>query len=292
MTARVLDGRDLAADLRRRVALAANAFKNKTGKAPGLATVLVGDNPASASYVRSKIKAAAEVGIADFSHQLEADTSEVDLYDLIDDLNRNPAVHGILLQLPLPGASEPRRFLSLIDPRKDVDGFHPVNAGLLAVGTPEVIPCTPLACLHLLKQALPDLVGRHALVIGRSNVVGRPMTELLLLQDCTVTVAHHLSRDLPGIARTADIIIVAAGVPDLVRAGWVKPGAVVIDVGISRVGDKIVGDVAYDEVKEVAGVITPVPGGVGPMTIACLLSNTVRLAYRQAEMEEPKELAA
>ncbi len=296
MTARRIDGKAAAAAVREKVATAAADFQSKTRRAPGLATVLVGEDPASAVYVRSKNKATAEAGMESFSHQLPADVSEAELLDLVEQLNRGEGVDGILVQLPLPSHIDTARVIAAIDPAKDVDGFHPVNAGRLATGFESLVPCTPLGCMYLLKQELDSIEGMDAVVIGRSNIVGKPMAMLLLGESATVTIAHSRTRDLPAVVRQADIVIAAVGRPEMVRGEWIKPGAVVIDVGINRVPaqeegkTRLVGDVAYDEAVEVASAITPVPGGVGPMTIAMLLRNTVVAACRRAGLADPEGL--
>lgn len=283
--AALIDGKQFAGTLRARVAERTAAFRAAHGFAPGLAVVLVGDDAASAIYVRRKREQCAAVGMNSFAHLLPADTSEADLLALIDRLNRNPAVHGILVQLPLPEHIDTQRAISAVHPDKDVDGFHVVNAGKLALGEPGLAPCTPLGCIIMLRETLGSLRGKRALVVGRSVIVGRPMAQLLLIEDCTVTIAHRHSLDLPSLCRAADIIVVAVGIPELIRGDWIRPGAVVIDVGINRVPDlarpgatRIVGDVAFAEARRVARAITPVPGGVGPMTIACLLQNTLDAA--------------
>ncbi len=294
MTARTIDGKAVAATLRGRIADGVAAFRETVGRAPGLAVVLVGEDPASSVYVRSKGKATAEAGMTSIEHKLPETTSEADLLKLVDDLNGNPLVDGILVQLPLPDQIDSARVIAAIAPDKDVDGFHVENAGRLAVGTEALVPCTPLGCLHLLKAELGDLTGKDAVVIGRSNIVGKPMAMLLLGESCTVTIAHSRTRDLPDVCRRADIIVAAVGRPEMVRGDWVKPGATVIDVGINRIADpaggkgRLVGDVAFDEAAAVAGAITPVPGGVGPMTIAMLLRNTLVAAHRRAGMEDPR----
>ena len=293
MTAKVIDGKAAAAALRARVADRVAAFRETVGRAPGLAVLLVGADPASSVYVRSKRKATIEAGMESFSHALPADTSEADLLALVDNLNRDPAVDGILVQLPLPPQIDSARVLGAINPAKDVDGFHVENAGKLAVGAEAMVPCTPLGCLHLLKAELGDLTGLDAVVIGRSNIVGKPMAMLLLGESCTVTIAHSRTRDLPGLVRRADIVVAAVGRAEMVRGDWIKPGAAVIDVGINRIEvedgkGRLVGDVAYAEAVEVAGAITPVPGGVGPMTIAMLLRNTLVAAHRRAGLEDPR----
>ena len=287
MTARVIDGRAAAAALRARVAVAAASFQETIGRPPGLAVVLVGDDPASSVYVRSKGKATLEAGMRSFSNPLPASTSEEEVLTLIESLNGDPAVDGILVQLPLPPQIDAKRVIAAINPAKDVDGFHVDNAGRLAVGAEALVPCTPLGCLHLLKAELGDLAGLDAVVIGRSNIVGKPLAMLLLAESATVTIAHSRTRDLPALVRRADIVIAAVGRPEMVRGDWIKAGATVIDVGINRVDGKLVGDVAFDEAAEVAGAITPVPGGVGPMTIAMLLCNTLVAAHRRAGLSDP-----
>ena len=295
MTARIIDGRAAAADLRRRVADVAAAFRERTGRAPGLAVVLVGEHPPSAAYVRSKVKATVEAGLESFEHRIPADTSQEELLALVDRLNANPTVDGILVQLPLPKHVDEQAILTRVDPDKDVDGFHPVNVGRLSIGLPALVACTPLGCLMLLKQELGDLTGKQAVVVGRSNIVGKPMAQLLLQANCTVTIAHSRTRDLQDVVREADIVVAAVGRPELIRGSWIKPGATVIDVGQERVEQpdgtrKLLGDVAYEEASEVAGAITPVPGGVGPMTIACLLRNTVVAAHRRSGLPDPEGL--
>ncbi len=294
--AECIDGKAFAADLRARVAAAAANFTALAGRAPGLAVVLVGEDPASQVYVKSKGKAVAEAGMAGWEHRLPADTNAATLLALIDSLNADAAVDGILVQLPLPAHLDDKAVLDRIDPAKDVDGFHVVNAGRLAVGLPALVPCTPLGCLMLLKDRLGDLSGLEAVIIGRSNIVGKPMAQLLLNESCTVTIAHSRTKDLPQVVRRADIVVAAVGRPEMVRQSWIKPGATVIDVGINRVPaaqpgkTRLVGDVAFAEVSAIAGAITPVPGGVGPMTIACLLRNTVTAARRRAGLAEPEGL--
>ena len=292
--ARVIDGKAFAAEVRDRVAAAAATIKSAHGLVPGLAVVLVGENPASQVYVRNKRKQTAETGMQSFDHTLPAETSETDLLTLIRNLNHDPEVHGILVQLPVPDHIDSAKVLAAIDPNKDVDGFHVINVGRLATGLDAMVPCTPLGCLMMLKDALGDLSGLEATVVGRSNIVGKPMAALLLSENCTVTVAHSRTRDLPAVCRRADILIAAVGRPEMVRGDWIKPGATVIDVGINRVpkpGEegkhRLVGDVCFDEAKTVAGAITPVPGGVGPMTIACLLRNTLVAACRQVDVDVP-----
>jgi methylenetetrahydrofolate dehydrogenase (NADP+)/methenyltetrahydrofolate cyclohydrolase len=293
--ARIIDGKGFAAALRARVAQATAALATKHGLVPGLAVVLVGENPASRVYVRNKRTQTAEAGMRSFDHTLPAGTTEAALLALIDRLNRDPAVHGILVQLPLPGHIDPDKVLDAIDPAKDVDGFHVINAGRLATGGEGLVPCTPLGCLILLKDTLGNLTGLEAVIVGRSNIVGKPMAALLLRENCTVTVAHSRTRDLPRVCRRADILVAAVGRPEMIRGGWIKPGATVIDVGINRVpkeGEhgkhRLVGDVCFAEAVTAAGAITPVPGGVGPMTIACLLMNTVTAACRQAGIATPQ----
>ncbi|MCO5791270.1 MAG: bifunctional methylenetetrahydrofolate dehydrogenase/methenyltetrahydrofolate cyclohydrolase FolD [Blastomonas sp.] len=300
MTARniasIIDGKAFAAGLRARLAALVPDFVQATGRAPGLAVVLVGDDPASQVYVRSKHKATVEAGMLSFEHRLSADTTQQALLDLVATLNADDAVDGILVQLPLPSHIDDKAVLAAIDPAKDVDGFHVVNAGKLAVGEDALVPCTPLGSLMLLQDVLGDLSGLHAVVIGRSNIVGKPMAQLLLQQSCTVTIAHSRTQDLPAIVRLADIVVAAVGRPEMVRGDWIKPGATVIDVGINRVPGaeqgktRLVGDCAYDECAAVAGAITPVPGGVGPMTIACLLRNTLVAASRRAGLTAPEGL--
>jgi len=295
MTARLIDGKAYAAGLRQRVADVASAFRSLRGRPPGLAVVLVGEHPPSAAYVRSKAKATVEAGMESFEHKLPADCSQGQLMALVDELNADPAVDGILVQLPLPSHIDETAVLLRIDPDKDVDGFHPVNAGRLAVGLEALVPCTPLGCLMLLQHELGDLSGMDAIVVGRSNIVGKPMAQLLVRASCTVTVAHSRTRDLPGAVRRSDIVVAAVGRPELIRGDWLKPGATVIDVGQERVEQpdgtrKLLGDVAFDEALQVARAITPVPGGVGPMTIACLLRNTAVAAHRRAGLSDPEGL--
>lgn len=284
MTAQILDGKALAAEIRADVKtrIAARVAAGKS--VPGLATVLVGDNPASQSYVRSKRKSSAEVGIESFGFELPATASQAEVEKLVSELNADPKVNGILVQLPLPGHLDEERVLNLISIEKDVDGFHPVNIGRLAQKgrTPSFVPCTPEGCMYMIQKSIPSLEGINAVVLGRSNIVGMPVALLLVRANATVTICHSRTKNLPDVVRQADVLVAAVGKPEMVRGDWVKPGAVVIDVGINRVDDpsnpkgyRMVGDVAFDEVKEVAGVITPVPGGVGPMTIAMLLRNTL-----------------
>ena len=295
MTARIIDGKAAAADLRRRVADVAADFRQRTGRSPGLAVVLVGEHPPSAAYVRSKIKATLESGMESFEHRIPAETTQDELIALVDRLNEDPTVDGILIQLPLPKHVDEEAVLTRVDPEKDVDGFHPVNVGRLSIGLPALIACTPLGCLMLLKQELGDLSGQQAVVVGRSNIVGKPMAQLLLQANCTVTIAHSRTRDLPDVVREGDIVVAAVGRPELIRGNWIKPGATVIDVGQERVEQldgtrKLLGDVAYGEAAEIAGAITPVPGGVGPMTIACLIRNTFVSAARRERFPYEKEL--
>ena len=282
MTATIIDGKAYAAGLRARVADGVTAFRGAAGRAPGLAVVLVGDDPASAVYVRSKHKATVAAGMESFEHRLPADATQDALLDLVDRLNADPAVDGILVQLPLPAHIDERVVITRIDPDKDVDGFHPVNAGRLATGLEGFVPCTPLGCVMLLKDQLGDLTGLDAVVIGRSNIVGKPMAQLLIAESCTVTVAHSRTRDLSGVVKRADIVVAAVGRPQMVKGEWLKPGATVIDVGINRTDDGLVGDVDFAGALAVAGAVTPVPGGVGPMTIAVLLRNTLVSAHRRA----------
>ncbi len=290
---RLIDGKARAARLRADIADAAADLKAKAKIVPGLCTVLVGNDPASEVYIRSKTKATRDAGLNCFEHRLPDATGEAELLALIGRLNTDDRVDGILIQLPLPKQIDPRRVIDTIDPAKDVDGFHAFNAGRLWSGGKTLIPCTPYGCLLLLRETLPDLTGAEAVVIGRSNIVGKPMAALLLTENCTVTVTHSRSRDLPAIARRADVLVVAVGKPELVRGSWIKPGAAVIDVGINRIAlpdgrSSLVGDVAFAEAQGVAGAITPVPGGVGPITIACLLRNTLLAACRRRGLAEPK----
>ena len=291
MTAALIDGKVLAAAQRERVTEAVRDLGAQHGLVPGLAVVLVGHNPASEVYVGAKKKMVAESGMRSIDHRLDASTSRKALLALIDALNRDPQVHGILVQLPLPAQIDTGEVIAAVDPAKDVDGFHPVNVGRLAIGLPAFAPCTPLGCVTLAKSVHASLTGLEALVIGRSTIVGRPLVQLLLAENATVTIAHSKTRDLPGLSRRADVVFAAIGRPEFVRGDWIKPGATVIDIGINRIerdGKRIVvGDVAFSEVREVAGAITPVPGGVGPMTIACLLSNTLRAACAQAGLLAP-----
>ena len=277
MTAAIIDGKAFAAKLRGEIA----AVVATMPRPPGLAVVLVGDDPASAVYVRSKGKQTVEVGMRSFEHRLPADTTQADLIALVERLNADPAVDGILVQLPLPKHLDDLAVISTIDPDKDVDGLHVVNAGRLASGLPGLVSCTPLGCMMLIEDQLGDVSGKSAVVIGRSILVGKPVAQLLLAANCTVTMAHSRTVDLADVVRRADIVVAAVGRAEMVKADWIKPGACVIDVGINRVDSKLIGDVAFDECAEVAGSITPVPGGVGPMTIACLLKNTLMAAQRR-----------
>ena len=295
MTAKLIDGKVAAAALRERVAGEVARFRETTGRAPGLAVVLIGEHPPSAAYVRSKVKATREAGMESFEHRLPDSIEQGELLALIDRLNADPAVDGILVQLPLPPHIDERVIITRLSPDKDVDGFHPVNAGRLAIGLPGFVPCTPLGCLMLLQQELGDLTGLDAIVVGRSNIVGKPMAQLLLRENCTVTVAHSRTRDLPAAVRRSDIVVAAVGRPELIRGDWLKTGATVIDVGQERVEQpdgtrKLLGDVAFDEAAEVAGALTPVPGGVGPMTIACLIRNTFVSAARRERFAYERSL--
>ncbi len=282
MSARLIDGKAVAETLRAAIATEV-ADLSARGVTPGLAVVLVGEDPASQVYVRSKAKQSVACGMASFEHRLSHDTTQADLLSLIADLNADERVDGVLVQLPLPPQIDSNLVLHAIDPAKDVDGFHPVNVGLLATGAGGVAPCTPLGCLLLMKSVRSDLSGLNAVIVGRSNIVGKPMAQLLLQENCTVTIVHSRTTDLPAITRSADILVAAVGRPELVKGAWIKPGAIAIDVGINRVAaangkSRLVGDIAFAEAIDVAGALTPVPGGVGPMTIACLLRNTVQAA--------------
>ena len=295
MTASIIDGKAFAAGLRDKVAGHVARLGADHGIVPGLAVVLVGEDPASEVYVRSKGKMTVEVGMRSFEHRLAADTDEATLLGLIQKLNRDPQVHGILVQLPLPAHLDSDLVINAIDPAKDGDGFHISNVGLLATGQKAMVPCTPLGCLLMLRAHHGELSGMEAVVIGRSNIVGKPMAQLLLGESCTVTVAHSRTRDLAGVVRRADIVVAAVGRAQMVPGDWIKPGATVIDVGINRVDagggkTRLVGDVEFDSVAAVAGAITPVPGGVGPMTIACLLANTVTACCRANDLPEPEGL--
>jgi methylenetetrahydrofolate dehydrogenase (NADP+) / methenyltetrahydrofolate cyclohydrolase len=292
MTARIIDGKAIAAALRDKVAQTVGRLARERDLIPGLAVVLVGSNPASESYVGNKKKMADGSGMRSFDHRLPETTSEAELLALVARLNADPAVHGILVQLPLPRHIDAQKVIAAIDPGKDVDGFHPINAGRLSAGLPALAPCTPVGCVVLARTVHASLEGLEAVVVGRSNIVGKPLAQLLLAENATVTVAHSRTRDLPAVCRRADVLFAAVGRAEMVRRDWIKPGATVIDVGINRVTgeagkSRIVGDVAYAEVAAVAGAITPVPGGVGPMTIACLLANTVRAACMIAGAPPP-----
>ncbi len=289
MSATLIDGKAFAAGLRARIATEVAAMK-ELGITPGLAVVLVGEDPASQVYVRSKGKQTLEVGMNSYEHKLPAETPEADLLALIDRLNADPAVNGILVQLPLPAHMDEEAVINAILPEKDVDGFTVLNVGRLATGQKAMVPCTPLGCLIMLREQLGSLSGKNAVVIGRSNIVGKPMAQLLLRDSATVTIAHSRTRDLPGLCRSADILVAAVGRPNFVRGDWVKPGATVIDVGINRTDDGLVGDVDFAEAEKVAGAITPVPGGVGPMTIACLLANTLTATARANGLPDPEGL--
>jgi methylenetetrahydrofolate dehydrogenase (NADP+) / methenyltetrahydrofolate cyclohydrolase len=283
VSARLIDGKKIGADLRATVALDVDELEAEHKVTPGLAVVLVGEDPASQVYVRSKGKATLEAGMKSFEHRLPANVPQSELLDLVQRMNADDAIDGILVQLPLPAHIDANAVLDAIRPDKDVDGFHPINAGKLAVGRPALVPCTPWGAMRLVRAVEPKLAGKSAVVIGRSNIVGKPMAQLLLAADCTVTIAHSKTADLPSVARAADILVAAVGRPAMVARDWIKPGAIVIDVGINRVATedgkgKLVGDVDFAGASEIAGAITPVPGGVGPMTIACLLENTVRAA--------------
>jgi methylenetetrahydrofolate dehydrogenase (NADP+) / methenyltetrahydrofolate cyclohydrolase len=291
VTARIIDGKAIAADLRNAVKAETHRLTAEHGLVPGLAVVLVGDNAASKTYVASKSRAVVEVGMRPFDHHLSAETSEKELLGLIEKLNADPAVSGILVQLPLPPQINPTRIFRSIHPDKDVDGFHPLNAGRLMTGLPALVPCTPIACVKLIKTVHPSLLGLDVLMVGRSHIVGNPLSQMLLNENATVTVAHTHTRHLPDLCRHAEILCVAIGNPEFIRGDWIRPGATVIDVGINRVSrdgkSRIVGDVNYAEALEVAGAITPVPGGVGPMTIVCLLVNTLRAACMQTGLPAP-----
>ncbi|WP_347820406.1 bifunctional methylenetetrahydrofolate dehydrogenase/methenyltetrahydrofolate cyclohydrolase FolD [uncultured Planktomarina sp.] len=300
MNAQLIDGKAFAAQVRGQVAEHVARLKQDHGIVPGLAVVLVGEDPASQVYVRSKGKQTVEVGMTSFEHKLDASVSEEELIGVIDQLNADPAVHGILVQLPLPSHLNEELVIGCIDPAKDVDGFHISNVGLLGTGQKSMVPCTPLGCLMMLRNHFGTLSGCEAVVIGRSNIVGKPMAQLLLGDSCTVTIAHSRTKDLPEVVRRADIVVAAVGRPEMVPGDWIKPGAVVIDVGINRIAApekgegkmKLVGDVDFTSCAEVAGAITPVPGGVGPMTIACLLANTLTATCRANDLPEPEGLTA
>ena len=290
--ATIIDGKAFSANLRGEIARKVEILKQQHSLTPGLAVVLVGEDPASQVYVRSKGKQTVEAGMNSYEHKLDADTSQADLLALIDQLNNDPDVHGILVQLPLPGHIDEEAVINSISVDKDVDGFHLSNVGRLSIGAEGIVPCTPLGSLMMLKDHLGDLSGLKAIVVGRSNIVGKPMAALLLKESCTVTIAHSRTRDLPGECRAADILVAAVGRPEMIKGDWVKPGATVIDVGINRIetgdgGTRLVGDVDFEGAEKVAGAITPVPGGVGPMTIACLLHNTLQQACRLNDIEVP-----
>ena len=300
MSAQIIDGKEFAANVRSQVAEHVVRLKADHGIIPGLAVVLVGEDPASQVYVRSKGKLTVEVGMNSVEHKLDVNTSETDLLAVVDQLNNNPAIHGILVQLPLPKHLNEDLVINSIDPAKDVDGFHISNVGLLGTGQSSMVPCTPLGCLMMLRDHLGSLSGLDAVVVGRSNIVGKPMAQLLLGDSCTVTIAHSRTKDLPNVVRRADIVVAAVGRPEMVPGDWIKPGAVVVDVGINRIAApergegkvKLVGDVDYASCAQVAGAITPVPGGVGPMTIACLLANTLTATCRANGLPAPEGLTA
>ncbi|OOY04375.1 bifunctional methylenetetrahydrofolate dehydrogenase/methenyltetrahydrofolate cyclohydrolase FolD [Thioclava sp. F28-4] len=300
MTATIIDGKAFAASVREKVAEHVTRLQEEHGITPGLAVVLVGEDPASQVYVRNKGKQTLEAGMNSYEHKLPVETSEADLLALVEKLNADPAVHGILVQLPLPNHIDEEKVINSITPAKDVDGFHILNVGLLGTGQKSMVPCTPLGCLMMLRDQLGSLSGLNAVVVGRSNIVGKPMAQLLLRDSCTVTIAHSRTKDLADVCRGADILVAAVGRPRMIPGDWVKPGATVIDVGINRIDapekgegkTRLVGDVDFDSAKEVAGAITPVPGGVGPMTIACLLANTVTACCRANNLPEPEGLTA
>jgi methylenetetrahydrofolate dehydrogenase (NADP+)/methenyltetrahydrofolate cyclohydrolase len=292
MSARIIDGKAIAAALRGQIAGEVSRLSQQHGLLPGLAVVLAGSNPASEVYVGSKARATEEAGMRSFDHRLPDSVGEAELLALIERLNADPAVHGILVQLPLPKQIDSERVIAAVDPGKDVDGFHPLNAGRLASGLSALAPCTPLGCVRLAKSVHPSLGSLEAVVLGRSNIVGKPLAQLLLAENATVTVAHSKTRDLPAVCRRADLLFAAIGRPEMIKGDWIKPGATVIDVGINRIaGDggktRLVGDVAFGEALQMAGAVTPVPGGVGPMTIACLLLNTLRAACSSAGLPPP-----
>jgi methylenetetrahydrofolate dehydrogenase (NADP+)/methenyltetrahydrofolate cyclohydrolase len=292
VSADVIDGKAFAATLKQDVARQVAILKEQHGLIPGLAVVLVGDDPASQVYVRNKNKSTKEAGMNSYEHRMDPDVSAAELLAVVDKLNQDPAVHAILVQLPLPKHINEAAVIDAISPEKDVDGFHVINSGLLATGGKGMVPCTPLGCVMMLKDRLGDMSGLEAVIVGRSNIVGKPMAQLLLNENCTVTMAHSRTRDLAAVVRRADIVVAAVGVPELVKGSWIKDGATVIDVGINRIAKpdgktRLIGDVEYDEAIKHAAAITPVPGGVGPMTIAVLLKNTVTAACRQAGVDEP-----
>ncbi|NKW71826.1 bifunctional methylenetetrahydrofolate dehydrogenase/methenyltetrahydrofolate cyclohydrolase FolD [Rhodobacteraceae bacterium R_SAG10] len=298
MSAKIIDGKAFAAGVRTQVATHVARLKDAHQITPGLAVVLVGEDPASQVYVRAKGKLTLEVGMKSVEHKLDADTPEADLLVLIDGLNNDPAIHGILVQLPLPAHMNSDLVINSIDPAKDVDGFHISNVGLLATGQKSMVPCTPLGCLMMLRDHIGALSGLNAVVVGRSNIVGKPMANLLVRDSCTVTIAHSRTREIEALCRRADILVAAVGRPEMIRGNWIKPGATVIDVGINRLDasekgvgkTRLVGDVHFESAAEVAGAITPVPGGVGPMTIACLLANTLTACCRSNGLAEPEGL--
>ncbi|QQR34973.1 bifunctional methylenetetrahydrofolate dehydrogenase/methenyltetrahydrofolate cyclohydrolase [Devosia oryziradicis] len=300
MAAKIIDGKSFAAGLRGRIADHVVRLKAEHGITPGLAVVIVGHDPGSQVYVAQKAKQTVEMGMHSEKYELPEDTSEADVLALVRKLNADPAIHGILVQLPVPKQIDPLKIIDTIDPAKDVDCFTPASVGKLAIGLPGPVSCTPLGCLMLLRDTLGDLSGLHAVVVGRSNLVGKPIAQLLLRESCTVTIAHSRTRNLPDLVRQADIVIAAVGRPEMIRGDWIKPGATVIDVGINRIDapergegkTRLLGDVAYKEAAEVAGAITPVPGGVGPMTIACLLANTVTTASLIHGLVPPSDLTA
>ena len=294
--AKIIDGKAYAERLRSRIATAVAELKSRSGLTPGLAVVLVGEDPASQVYVRNKHKQTLEAGMNSWEHRLPASTSQDDLLKLVGRLGEDRSVHGILVQLPLPKQIDSHKILNAVNPDKDVDGFHVVNAGRLVTGQDSLVPCTPLGCVLLAKDTLQRLEGLEAVVVGRSNIVGKPVAQLLLAENATVTIAHSRTRDLPGVCRRADLVIAAVGRPEMIKGDWIKPGACVIDVGINRIErdgkTRLVGDCEFESCARIAGAITPVPGGVGPMTIACLLRNTVTAACRQAGVAVPETLAA
>jgi methylenetetrahydrofolate dehydrogenase (NADP+)/methenyltetrahydrofolate cyclohydrolase len=297
MTASIIDGKAIAAKLSQSIAESVKRVTAENGIEPGLAVILVGENPASEIYVRSKTAKTAATNMRSLLYKLPATARADELFALIDRLNQDPTVHGILVQLPLPPQIDSRKVIEAIAPAKDVDGFHPLTAGLLSTGLPGIVPCTPLACILLAKHVHGSLAGLDAVVIGRSNIVGKPLAQLLLMENATVTIAHSKTRDLPSVCRRGDIVFAAVGQPEMVRRDWIKPGATVIDVGINRVtgadgASKLVGDVAFEETAEIAGAITPVPGGVGPMTIACLMLNTLKAACAQNGLAPPSVAGA
>jgi methylenetetrahydrofolate dehydrogenase (NADP+)/methenyltetrahydrofolate cyclohydrolase len=293
MSAKIIDGKAIANELRGKVAIEAKLLAEKLGRMPGLAVVFVGDNPASEVYVRNKARSTVDLGMASFEHKLPATTSESELLELVLTLSADLKIDGILVQLPLPAQIDPARILNAISPVKDVDGFTPLNAGKLASGMPGLAPCTPLGCVMLAKSVHPSLAGFEAVVVGRSNIVGKPLAQLLLAENATVTIAHSKTKELAAVCRRADLLCVAIGKPELVRGDWIKPGATVIDTGINRLAgaggkQRVVGDVAFEEAVKIAGAISPVPGGVGPMTVACLLANTLRAAAMRAGLPPPQ----